>query len=141
MFFRRKKELPPSFEQQLEAARGQGFTIDAEPGSPQASVSKNVRVSKDGCAAVVEPSGEGRVRFVQTSGLVLDGEIAKLVDQGFQKFLVTSVRRRPALAGQLRAVHHFDEELRRVLHVESLYNESLGTVSNRYVYDRVEGRE
>lgn len=135
MFFRRRKESPPSFEQQLEAARAQGFTTeDAAAG--------RIRLSKHGCAAVVEHAGGGRVQFVERPGVLVNGEIAKLVDRGFQKFVVTDVGASwPALAGQLRAVHQFDEELRRVLHLESLYNESLGTVSNRYVYDRLQGRE
>jgi hypothetical protein len=135
MFFRRRKEAPPSFEQQLEAARAEGFTVEnAEAG--------RIRISKHGCAAVVEHTGGGQVRFVQKPGVVVNGEISELVDRGFQKFLATSDGvRRPAQAAQLRAVHQFDEELRQVLHLESLYNESLGTVSNRYVYDRVQGRE
>ena len=135
MFFRRKKESPPSFEEQLEAARRQGFAVEVQEG-------KRVRLSKLGCAAVVEPVGEGQIRFVESPGLVIEGEIAKLVDRGYQKFLVTrDGRSRPATADQLGAVHHFDEEIRKVLRLPSLYNESLGTVSNRYVYDRVEGRE
>ena len=135
MFFRRKKESPPTFEEQLEAARRQGFTVEAQDG-------ERVRLAKSGCAAVVEPMGEGRVRFVEKPGLVIDGEIAKLLDKGYQKFLATSDgRHRPALAEQLQTLHHFDEEIRKVLRLPSLYNESLGTVSNRYMYDRVEGRE
>jgi len=38
-------------------------------------------------------------------------------------------------------VHHFAEELRERAGSESLYNESLGTVSDVYLYDRVKGRE
>ncbi|HYM09654.1 MAG TPA: hypothetical protein VEU62_02925, partial [Bryobacterales bacterium] len=73
MFFRRRKEAPPSFSQQLEAARAQGFTLeDAEAG--------RVRISKHGCAAVVEHAGGGRVRFVEKPGVLVNGEIAKLVD-------------------------------------------------------------
>jgi hypothetical protein len=33
------------------------------------------------------------------------------------------------------------EELREVVGEPSLYNESLGTTSDSYVYDRVKGRE
>lgn len=134
MFFRRKKDSPPTFEQQLETARQRGFVVDSQN-------AKRVRISKHGCAAVVEPINEVHGRFVEKPGIVVGGEVAKLLDRGHQKFLATSVGERPALAEQLRAVHQFDEELRQILHVPSLYNESLGTVSNRYVYDRVEGRE
>jgi hypothetical protein len=38
-------------------------------------------------------------------------------------------------------VHHFSEELRERIGSESLYNESLGTVSDIYHYDRVKGRD
>ncbi|MBI3698557.1 MAG: hypothetical protein HY238_27415 [Acidobacteria bacterium] len=96
-----------------------------------------MRISKHGCAAVVEPAGPGAARLVEKPGLLVDGHIAKLIDRGFQKFLDD----RPALAAQLRTIHQFDAELRQALHLTSLYNESLGTVSNRYMYDRVEGRE
>jgi hypothetical protein len=37
-------------------------------------------------------------------------------------------------------VHDFDAELRHVFRLTSLYNESLGTVSDRYLYDRLAGR-
>ena len=129
MFFRRKKESAPSWDEQLEAARRQGFTVEAE-------AEGRLRISKLGCAAVVEPAGEGTARFVEAPGLVVAGQIVKLIDRGFQKF----VGDRPALAEQLRAIHHFDAELRQVLHLTSLYNESLGTVSNRYLYDRLKSR-
>src|SRR5262249_51934489 len=135
MFFRRTKESPPSFEQRLEAARGLGFAIEQTEGPTRYSI------SRAGCAAVVERSGADGVHFVEKPGILAGGEIAKLEDRGYQNFLVTKKSSHPARAEQLRALHHFDEELRKILKVPSLYNESLGTVSNRYVYDRVEGRE
>jgi hypothetical protein len=74
-------------------------------------------------------------------GVVLCGEVARLLDRGFQKFLKTSSMEVPATADRLRAVHQFTEELKLVLGSTSLYNESLGTVSDRYMYDRVKGRD
>jgi len=47
----------------------------------------------------------------------------------------------PATADQLKALHGFTEELKEALSLTSLYNESLGTVSDNYFYDRVAGRE
>ena len=41
----------------------------------------------------------------------------------------------------LKAIHRFTEELREAIGEPSLYNQSLGTVSNSYMYDRVKGRE
>jgi hypothetical protein len=111
MFFRRQKRSLPSFNQQLAAAANQGFTVEPEGNGPA-----RFRVSKLGCAAVLEPAGNAGARYVQRPGWVIK-------------------------AGQLRTIHQFDEQLRRVLRLSSLYNESPGTVSSRYVYDRVEGRE
>ncbi len=47
----------------------------------------------------------------------------------------------PALAEELKALHDFEEDLKEALGQESYYNESLGTVSTYYLYDRVEGRD
>ena len=137
MFRRRKLEQPPTFEQGLESLRKLGFTVERLPGAGD-----RVRVSKDRCAAVIEPSGIAGVAFVERPGIVIDGEISRLLDGGYQKFLVTRAKgKQPALAGQLRAVHQFSKELWQGLGVARLYNESLGTVSNLYLYDRLEGRE
>lgn len=70
------------------------------------------------------------------AGIEIHGEIAVLVDGGFQKFLVTSTgERKPALADQLKALHDFEEDLRLGLGLTSLYNESLGTTFDRHAYD------
>ncbi|MBI1955499.1 MAG: hypothetical protein HYS38_03810 [Acidobacteria bacterium] len=98
-------------------------------------------VSKHGCGAVLERTLAGQPRFAVGPGLLVGNGIARLVDGGFQKFWQDDVRRLPALADQLAALHRFDQDLRTVMGVTSLYNEALGTVSARYVYDRLEGRE
>jgi hypothetical protein len=41
----------------------------------------------------------------------------------------------------LKALHEFEEDLKEGLGLESLYNESLGTVSTYYLYDRVKDRD
>ena len=74
-------------------------------------------------------------------GWLLGGQIARLVDKGYQKFLKTPKLEIPATADILRAIHDFSEELNEAAGATSLYNESLGTTSDRYVYDRVKGRE
>jgi hypothetical protein len=72
----------------------------------------------------------------------MGGEIGTLTDGGFQKFFVTpGGKRKPALAEELKAIQNFQEDLREALGLTSLYNESMGTVSNLYLYDRVEGRD
>jgi hypothetical protein len=69
------------------------------------------------------------------------GEISRLLDRGYQKFLKTSKYEFPATAQQLQAIHQFTEELTQVTGGISLYNEALGTTSDLYQYDRVRGRE
>ena len=41
----------------------------------------------------------------------------------------------------MKALQQFSEELKEALGLPSLYNESLGTVSEAYQYDRVVGRD
>jgi hypothetical protein len=64
-----------------------------------------------------------------------------LLDRGYQKFIKTSQFELPASAAQLHAIHDFQEELTRAIGGISLYNESLGTTSDLYQYDRLRGRE
>jgi hypothetical protein len=45
------------------------------------------------------------------------------------------------MASQLHAIHLFSEELKQVTGAIELYNESLGTTSDLYLYDRLQGRE
>jgi hypothetical protein len=47
----------------------------------------------------------------------------------------------PATADHLKALQQFSEELKEALGLPSLYNESLGTVSDAYQYDRVVDRD
>jgi len=133
MFFRRRKPVPPTFEEQLNSARELGFTVESlGPG--------RAKLSKYGSTAVVERAGAGQLRFLE-AGIVIDGTVAELQDRGYQKFFLVGKQARPALAEQLRDLHRFNEEVRHIFGLPTLYNESLGTVSNRYDYDRLEGRE
>ena len=100
------------------------------------------RVSKYGCAAEIAPGGkDGATRILSKAGWVLGGEISRLVDRGYQKFLKTSKLEIPATAEHLRSIHKFSEELKDAAGGLVLYNESLGTTSDTYVYDRLKGRE
>ncbi len=69
------------------------------------------------------------------------GEVARLLDRGYQKFIKTHQYELPATASQLHAIHTFSEELTKLIGGESLYNQSLGTTSDVYEYDRLRGRE
>jgi hypothetical protein len=78
---------------------------------------------------------------VTRPGVVIGGEIAHLLDRGFQKFFKSRHIEVPATADRLKAEHQFSEELREVTGEVSLYNEALGSVSDEYMYDRVKGRD
>jgi hypothetical protein len=100
-------------------------------------------VSKNGCAAEIAPGTQqgGTVQVLAKGGWVLGGEISRLLDRGYQKFLKTSKLEIPATADHLRAIHAFNEELKEAAGAMVLYNEALGTTSDRYLYDRVQGRD
>ena len=123
----------------LDALRAEGFET-----APYAGVANGVQVAKGGVAAVLAPGDadeDAGARLVVTPGIVVRGEIARLLDRGYQKFIKTAQYELPASASQLHSIHTFTEELNRVTGSLGLYNESLGTTSDLYEYDRVGGRE
>jgi len=134
MFFRRERKHQPTFQERVDAAKAAGFTVASIDGG-------RVRVSRGCVAAVLEESG-GAPRVAERAGIVMGNEIGALVDGGFQKFFQTpSGKRKPAQAAELKAIHDFQEDLRAALGLETLYNESLGTVSTFYQYDRLKDRD
>jgi hypothetical protein len=137
-----KTKEQPTFDEVLSTLGDEKFDVSpATEGSNRAAGA--FRVSKNGCAAEIAPATEkgSSVRLLAKGGWVLGGEISRLLDRGYQKFLKTSKLEIPATAEHLRAIHGFNEELKEAVGAMSLYNESLGTTSDRYVYDRVKGRE
>jgi hypothetical protein len=137
-----KTKKIPTFDDVLATLGTEKFDVSpATEGSNRAAGA--YRVSKDGCAAEIAPSSEkdAPVRLLTKGGWVLNGEISRLLDRGYQKFFKTSKMEIPATADHLRAVHHFNEQLKEAAGALILYNEALGTTSDRYMYDRVNGRE
>ena len=126
-----EKAQPDAWTDRLKEA---GFTVQAQDGG-------RVRVSKHGCAAVIAQPSSGKPQFAVRPGLEIGENIAHLMDRGFQKFWQDGDRRLPALAVQLQALHQFEQDLRAAMGLTALYNEALGSVSPRYIYDRLEGRE
>ena len=135
-----RKTAKLNFEQTLEALRAHSFDV-----VPFSGVAGGVLVSKLGAAAVLVPVNEkNAVRsaaYAERPGTLVRGEVARLLDRGYQKFIKTSQFELPATAAQLHAIHAFQEELTRAIGGISLYNESLGTTSDLYQYDRLRGRE
>lgn len=131
-----KKIKERTFEEAVAWLRENGFDVMEVPSNPN-----RVFVKKHGCSAAIERSDSGGVKLFAKPGYLIGGEIARLVDKGFQKFLKTSKSEIPASADHLKAIHQFSEELREGSGSTSLYNEALGTVSDRYQYDRVKDRD
>ena len=135
-----KKTPRRTFNDVLALLGGQRF--DVAPAHDGAKRTPNaVQVRKYGCAAEIAAAPDGTVEILARPGWLLNGEIARLLDRGYQKFIKTSKLEIPATADHLRAIHEFTEELNEATGATSLYNEALGTTSNVYNYDRVEGRE
>ncbi len=133
MFFRRRQPENPTFAQRLENLKTAGFSVE--------QVKEGVRVGRGAYVTVLQQAGDG-ARTVERAGILMGAEIGHLVDGGFQKFFrAASGRRKPALASDLKAIHDFEEDLKEALGQESYYNESLGTVSTYYLYDRLQGRD
>jgi len=125
-----------TYEDAVAWLRDHGFDILEAPGT-----SNRVFLKKHNCSAAIQKEASGEAKVFARPGYVIGGEIAKLIDRGYQKFLKTTKTEVPATADHLRAIHEFTEELKEALGGVSLYNESLGTVSDEYVYDRVKDRD
>lgn len=134
-----RKPARPTFDQILASLRTHGFEVSSFAGNPGGML-----VSKYGVGAVLAPSREGDScpsALAEAPGVLVRGQIARLLDRGYQKFIQTSQYELPATANQLHAIHRFHEELTQLTGGTSLYNESLGTTSDLYQYDRLRGRE
>jgi len=129
-----------SFNDVMATLGSQRF--DVAPAQEGASRSAGAfQVRKYGCAAEIGPGPGEEVEIFARAGWMLGGEISRLLDRGYQKFLKTARLEVPATAEHLRAIHSFSEELKEAIGGQILYNEALGTTSDRYEYDRVKGRE
>lgn len=131
-----KKTKTISFDDAIAWFRDHGFDLQEAPGT-----SGRVFLRKYNVSAALERTPDGGVKIFAYPGYVIGGEISKLVDHGYQKVLKTSKAEYPATADHLKALHEFSEELKEGIGGTSLYNESMGTVSESYMYDRVRGRD
>ena len=132
-----KKVVERTYEETLAWLRGHEFEVLEAPATPN-----RVFIKKHGCSAAIEKNADSDgVKLFAKPGYLVGGEIACLIDKGYQKFLKTTKLEVPATADHLKAIHAFSEELREAMGAASLYNESLGTVSDRYIYDRVKDRD
>jgi hypothetical protein len=125
-----------TYEDALSWLRDHGFDLIEAPGTQG-----RVFLKKYNCSAAIQKNGDGGAKIFAYPGYLLGTEISKLVNRGYQQFLKTSKTEVPATADHLKSLQQFTEELKEALGLPSLYNESLGTVSDSYQYDRIENRD
>src|SRR5438067_6641423 len=125
-----------SYEDALSWLREHGFNLIEAPGTQGRVFLKKYNVS-----AAIQKNGPEGVKIFAYPGFLIGSEISKLINRGYQQFLKTAKTEVPATADHLKALQQFTEELKEGLGLPSLYNESLGTVSESYQYDRIEDRD
>ena len=125
-----------TYEDAVNWLRDHGFDLIEAPGTQN-----RVFLKKYNCSAAIQKTDDGGVKIFAYPGYLIGSEISKLVNRGYQQFLKTSKTEIPATAEHLKALQQFSEELKEALGLPSLYNESLGTVSESYQYDRIEDRD
>ena len=111
------------------------FDVEEVRRDPEALV-----VKKNNCTQLLERNSKGKWSPSGPPTFNVRGVDCELEDRGYQKFWFHLGRRFPARVNDLRTLHHFDDEVRTILGIKSLYHESLGTTSARSVYDRLDGR-
>src|SRR5213592_4498461 len=125
-----------TYEEALAWLREHGFDLTDAPGT-----TARVFLRKNNVSAAIQKTPEDGVKIFAYPGYLVGSEISKLVNRGYQQFLKTAKNEVPATADHLKALHQFSEELKEALALPSLYNESLGTVSESYQYDRIKDRD
>ena len=125
-----------TYEDAVSWLREHGFDLIEAPGT-----AGRVFLRKYNVSAAIQKNGDDGVKIFAYPGYLIGSEISKLVNKGYQQFLKTSKNEVPATADHLKALQQFTEELKEGLGLPSLYNESLGTVSESYHYDRVKDRD
>src|SRR6266700_1124759 len=125
-----------TYEEALACLRDHGFGVTDAPGT-----NARVFLRKYNVSAAIQKTADDGVKIFAYPGYLVGSEISKLVNRGYQQFLKTSKTEIPATADHLKALQSFSEELKEALGLPSLYNESLGTVSESYQYVRIEDRD
>jgi hypothetical protein len=125
-----------TYDEAVNWLREHGFDLIEAPGTPGRMFVKKYNVS-----AAIQKNGDDGVKIFAYPGYLIGSEISKLVNKGYQQVLKTAKTEVAATADHLKALQQFTEELKEALGLPSLYNESLGTVSESYHYDRIKDRD
>jgi hypothetical protein len=94
----------------LEKLMSGGFTLRTFP-----AYERHLGVEKYNCAALLEPTPEGKWRRFSSPGYLLDGQIALLVERQGKKFFVFKSKQVPAEGEPLASFERFSEELDAIL--------------------------
>ncbi|HEV2273538.1 MAG TPA: hypothetical protein VGR96_05195 [Acidobacteriaceae bacterium] len=147
----RTKVQSISFEQIVTSLRRLQFDVQELAGVAKPAGTDAILVKKYGAGAILarrpktnhseKNVPQHAALWVHHPGFLVSGEVGTLLDRGYQKFWKVTGLEIPATADSLKAVHRFSEEVRETIGEPSLYNESLGTTSDVYLYDRVKGRD
>ncbi len=134
MFFRRERPKIPTFAERIDLLRNADFGIETLKDG-------RVRITKHGVGAIVGDEGKNQPD-IEKAGVLIGGQIAVLLNGGYQMFLETiDGKRYPATAKQLTSLHEFEDDVKEALDLVNLYNTSLGTTSTIHMYDRVFKRD
>ena len=125
-----------TYDEAVTWLRDHGFDVTEAPGT-----NGRVFLRKYNVSAAIQKTSDDGVKIFAYPGYLIGSEISKLVNRGYQQFLKTSKAEVPATADHLKALQSFAEELKLGLGLPTLYNESLGTVSESYHYDRIKDRD
>ena len=125
-----------TYEDAVQWLRDHGFDLIEAPGTQGRMFLRKYNVS-----AAIQKDGDDGVKIFAYPGYLIGGEISKLINRGYQQVLKTSKTEVAATADHLKSLQQFSEELKEALNLPSLYNESLGTVSEAYQYDRIVDRD
>lgn len=115
--------------------RDSGFEVVETGKGPE-----SLEVRKNNCTQALERNANVLWEPQGPPYFLVRGILCELEDRGYQKFWYHEGKRFPIRQSDLKNLHRFVEEVRHVLGFKSLYNESLGSVCARTVYDRVHGR-
>jgi hypothetical protein len=125
-----------TYEEAVSWLRDHSFDLIEAPG-----MQNRMFLRKYNCSAAIQKNGGDGVKIFAYPGYVVGSEISKLVNRGYQQFLKTAKTEIAATADHLKALQQFTEEMKEGLGLPNLYNESLGTVSESYDYDRIQDRD
>ncbi len=128
----REQAVPTRVREHFEQAGFEVLEAAKGPGS--------IEVRKYGCSRFLERAANGEWTPVGPPYFLVRGLKGRLEDRGYQKFWNSDGKRFPIRQIDLKNLHRFEEEVRAILGLKSLYHESLGSTCARSAYDRLDGR-